>query len=197
MAVRIAGVLRKVSRFTALLLSSVANVPYTALGPELTADTDERTSIFFWGKIYAGVGTLIGATSPEIFKAMLGGVLCELVLCGAGTEPTCTLGGEDLSTLKMSFFLVALVFGALYLLFMGYVIYTVRERPQVCVRVCTLLSMARERLIGPCNRARKRIRCLSCPPFYAPSKTRFETERRALCVPVCVLLRTCGVGRKR
>lgn len=43
---------------------TLANVPYSALAPELSDRSDERDSLFFWSKLINGLGILIAAVGP-------------------------------------------------------------------------------------------------------------------------------------
>ena len=45
---------------------TIANVPYSALGPELSELSSERDSLFFWAKLINGVGILLAAVSPVL-----------------------------------------------------------------------------------------------------------------------------------
>jgi Na+/melibiose symporter-like transporter len=46
---------------------TVSNVPYGALGPELTDDPDERNKVFFFFGIFKGIGILMAAVAPVMF----------------------------------------------------------------------------------------------------------------------------------
>ena len=46
------------------LFDTVTNVPYIALGPELTDDSEERNSLFYYAGLFKGVGILLAAVAP-------------------------------------------------------------------------------------------------------------------------------------
>lgn len=48
------------------LFDTMANVPYSALGPELSDDSEQRDSLFFWAKLFNGIGILCGAVGPVV-----------------------------------------------------------------------------------------------------------------------------------
>jgi GPH family glycoside/pentoside/hexuronide:cation symporter len=48
------------------------SVPYYALGAELTDDSDERNSVYFWQNLFGQVGTLVGMGLPALLTEMLG-----------------------------------------------------------------------------------------------------------------------------
>ena len=50
------------------LFDTLANVPYGALGPELTNSSEERNSVFFYSGLFKGVGILVAAALPVAFE---------------------------------------------------------------------------------------------------------------------------------
>eukprot|EP01083_Nonionella_stella_P296353 1006782_1 len=72
------------------LCDTVANIPLLALGPELSDDSDCRTSLFMWVKLFEGIGTIVGGGAPVIF-----------------------ISGFGMSK-KMSFQVLAAIFGSWY-----------------------------------------------------------------------------------
>eukprot|EP01083_Nonionella_stella_P001546 4438_1 len=88
------------------LCDTVANIPLLALGPELSDDSDHRTSLFMWVKLFEGIGTIVGGGSPVIF------------ISGFGMDK------------KASFQLLAGIFGTWYVISMFLLIRTVKEREQ-------------------------------------------------------------------
>ena len=88
------------------LCDTVANIPLLALGPELSDDSDHRTSLFMWVKFVEGIGTIVGGGAPVIF------------ISGFGMDK------------KASFQLLATIFGAWYVVSMGLLLRNVTERQQ-------------------------------------------------------------------
>ena len=58
--------------FTLFLCWTIVTVPYEALGPELTADYNERTSLFALRDGLLISGTLLAAAAPALMDAVLG-----------------------------------------------------------------------------------------------------------------------------
>jgi GPH family glycoside/pentoside/hexuronide:cation symporter len=54
------------------ILNMLYGLPHAALGPELTLDYHERSSLFSWREGFALVGTLVAAVAPGILIAKLG-----------------------------------------------------------------------------------------------------------------------------
>eukprot|EP01084_Bolivina_argentea_P138852 244367_1 len=54
------------------LCDTIVNIPLFALGPELSNNPDERTSLFMWAKVFEGLGTIVGGISPVIFISYFG-----------------------------------------------------------------------------------------------------------------------------
>lgn len=79
------------------LFDTVANVPYSALGPELSDVTSERDSLFFWAKLFNGVGILFGAVGPVLLAVAFRGSTSE---CVCDTE--CPLGPTEASNLGVT-----------------------------------------------------------------------------------------------
>ena len=68
------------------LFDTLANVPYGALGPELTNSSAERNSVFFYSGMFKGVGILVAAALPVglemYFKGNPGAAAVIDVRCG-------------------------------------------------------------------------------------------------------------------
>eukprot|EP01083_Nonionella_stella_P018259 50941_1 len=84
------------------LCDTLVNVPFQALGPELTDDSDERTSLYMYVKVAEGVGVMIGTLMP--------GAL------------------EDYLDNRQIYKLIAVIFGSFYILSMFVLIRNVEER---------------------------------------------------------------------
>ena len=82
---------------------TLINVPFQALGPELTDDSDERTSLYMYVKLAEGVGVMIGTLAPGMF--------------------------EDFMTNREIFKLIAILFGSFYIISMYVLIKNIKERP--------------------------------------------------------------------
>jgi Na+/melibiose symporter-like transporter len=100
---------------------TIAGVPYSSLGPELSDNPAERTTAFFIAKAYAGVGTLLGAVAPEITRVILvaGKGLAE----GEEESPE-----EDRITTRRSFLIVGVLFATVYVISMLVVCVVCKER---------------------------------------------------------------------
>lgn len=90
-----------------MTLSSVtclwSAVPFLALGPELTDDSDERASLYMYVKIAEGIGVMVGSLTPSILSGKL----------------------KNRAIYK----LIAIVFGSFYIVAMYTLIKNVKERP--------------------------------------------------------------------
>lgn len=82
---------------------TLINVPFQALGPELTDDSDERASLYMYVKVAEGIGVMVGTLTPGML--------------------------EDYFTNKFIYQSIAVVFGAVYVLTMYILIKNVKERP--------------------------------------------------------------------
>ncbi len=79
---------------------TIFSIPYNALGPELTLDYHERSSLFGWRESFALAGTIIAAATPGLLTGLLAseraayaamGVSYGLVLVGLGAFATVRL----------------------------------------------------------------------------------------------------------
>lgn len=71
------------------LFDTIGNVPYSALGPELSDVASERDSLFFWAKLFNGIGILVGAVGPVGLAVALRGSTAECTC-----EQTCPFGAD-------------------------------------------------------------------------------------------------------
>jgi GPH family glycoside/pentoside/hexuronide:cation symporter len=55
------------------LFHSIYVIPHAALGPELTLDYHERSTLFGWREGFVAIGTLIAAGAPGLLAPLLGG----------------------------------------------------------------------------------------------------------------------------
>jgi GPH family glycoside/pentoside/hexuronide:cation symporter len=55
------------------LFHTVYAIPHYGLGPELTLDYNERSSLFAWMEGFAVLGTMVGAAIPAVMFAIFGG----------------------------------------------------------------------------------------------------------------------------
>eukprot|EP00947_MAST-08B_sp_MAST-8B-sp1_P005055 g5055.t1 len=62
------------------LMNTYTNIPYDALGPELTDNYDDRSRLFFWRSIFDGFGTLVAVMAPVGLSTMLAGP-CDFGSC--------------------------------------------------------------------------------------------------------------------
>jgi glycoside/pentoside/hexuronide:cation symporter, GPH family len=79
---------------------TVFSIPYNALGPELSLDYHERSSLFGWRESFALIGTIIAAVAPGVFVIWLGseraafsaiGAFCAASLIVLGTSAAARL----------------------------------------------------------------------------------------------------------
>ncbi|MDJ0790199.1 MAG: MFS transporter [Myxococcota bacterium] len=69
------------------LCHTIFGIPYNALGPELSLDYHERSSVFSWRESFALLGTIVGAGIPGLLAAQLDYRLAYIVFgvgCGIG-----------------------------------------------------------------------------------------------------------------
>ena len=53
------------------LMNTYSNIPYDALGPELTDNYEDRSRLFFISGLFDGFGTILTVTTPVGFALML------------------------------------------------------------------------------------------------------------------------------
>jgi GPH family glycoside/pentoside/hexuronide:cation symporter len=90
------------------LFQTVYAIPHYGLGPELTLDYRERSSLFGWEQGFSVLGTLVAAALPAIFAARLGA--------------------------RAGYFWFAVVFGVLLALLFWNLVWRVQERPDFAKR---------------------------------------------------------------
>ncbi|MGD9031063.1 MAG: glycoside-pentoside-hexuronide (GPH):cation symporter [Desulfobacteraceae bacterium] len=100
-----------VSIFSLFLFWTLAVVPYESLGPEITFDYHERTTLFGMRDGALIAGTLVAASSPA------------LVTWAMGMPP----GGEGE---REKFFWISVLYGPLVVAFCWWCVLSIRERPQ-------------------------------------------------------------------
>ncbi len=100
-----------VSIFSLFLFWTLVVVPYESLGPEITFDYHERTTLFGMRDGALIAGTLVAATSPA------------LVTWAMGTSP----GGEGE---REKFFWISVLYAPLVVAFCWWCVLSIRERPQ-------------------------------------------------------------------
>jgi glycoside/pentoside/hexuronide:cation symporter, GPH family len=110
------------------LFWTIAAVPYESLGPELTRDYNERTSLFALRDGFLIAGTLVAAAAPAVVKG----------IWGLDGSPE----GERTAFLRMALLYAPLLIGAC-----GYCVYRLKERPStantVRLKVSGRLKMIR------------------------------------------------------
>jgi Na+/melibiose symporter-like transporter len=86
------------------LCNTYTNIPYDALGPELTDNYDDRSRVFFTCTLFDGFGTLLAVMTPVALAMYLGGD-CDYSSCqtphdgsGAGLGPGLSLAWTALSS---------------------------------------------------------------------------------------------------
>ena len=53
-------------------MNTYSNIPYDALGPELTDNYEDRSRLFFISGLFDGFGTILTVTTPVGLQLMLG-----------------------------------------------------------------------------------------------------------------------------
>jgi Na+/melibiose symporter-like transporter len=113
--------------YTSLYLCDTgANVPHSALGPELTDDPRERNSVFFLAGLFKMAGILLAAITPVAVQYQLGSELgCETAEALESTSwPPC-----DLIAKGRGLQVTALFLAAWYVFSIAVACAVVRERP--------------------------------------------------------------------
>eukprot|EP00929_Paragymnodinium_shiwhaense_P101441 TRINITY_DN64533_c0_g1_i2.p1 TRINITY_DN64533_c0_g1~~TRINITY_DN64533_c0_g1_i2.p1 ORF type:complete len:702 (-),score=53.32 TRINITY_DN64533_c0_g1_i2:146-2251(-) len=87
------------------VVDTFANVPYYALGMELTSDYDQRNSLYFWQHVLGQGGTMIGAVLPAVLSDFLK------------------------MDLRNAYAITGWSFGSFYSLGIGMILLLVKERP--------------------------------------------------------------------
>lgn len=124
-------------------LSSLLMVPYGALGPELSADYDERTSIVVYRMVFSPVGAIVAGVVPNLIVQRY---------AEAG-QP------------EQGHLVVAAVFGAVYTVIWYWIFAALRERPQQRVDHKTPLWRALRRSLS--NRSFRLLITLYLGAFIA------------------------------
>jgi GPH family glycoside/pentoside/hexuronide:cation symporter len=97
--------------FSLFLFWTLAVVPYESLGPEITFDYHERTTLFGMRDGALIAGTLVAASSPALVTWMMG--------MSAGGE------GE-----REKFFWISILYAPLVVAFCWWCVFSIRERPE-------------------------------------------------------------------
>ena len=95
------------------LCDTLVNVPFQALGPELTDDTDKRSELYMFVKLAEGIGIIVGTLTPSI------------------------LGSLDISDAAI-YQGIAIFFGTWYIVSMYALISRVKERPASMIQTTEL-----------------------------------------------------------
>jgi GPH family glycoside/pentoside/hexuronide:cation symporter len=93
----------------AFTLHTVLMIPHTALGPELTLDYNERSSLFGWREGFAVLGTISAAVVPALLIEATGDT-------------------------RRAFSLMAIGYGTLMVALYGLLVLRLRERPEFAAR---------------------------------------------------------------
>jgi sugar (glycoside-pentoside-hexuronide) transporter len=96
-------------------VSSLLNVPYQALGPELATDYDERTSLIIYRMSFSLVGAILAGVVPNLIVRRY----------------------QDAGAPELGHLVVAAVFGAIYVAIWLWVFSVVREREAIETRRST------------------------------------------------------------
>jgi GPH family glycoside/pentoside/hexuronide:cation symporter len=106
------------------LFHTVYVIPYSALGPELTLDYHERSSLFGWREGFTMVGLLVAVAAPGLLIDLLG------------------------MSQRFTFGLVSLVFGSLLVATYANLVLRVRERPDFMSRESNPIVPGVRRALG-------------------------------------------------
>jgi GPH family glycoside/pentoside/hexuronide:cation symporter len=94
--------------YTMFFFWTMTAVPYESLGPELTRDYDDRTSLFAMRDGFLLAGTLVAASAPTLIKAVWG-------------------LGSDSNGERQTFFLMALLYAPMLIAACAWCVYRLRE----------------------------------------------------------------------
>jgi GPH family glycoside/pentoside/hexuronide:cation symporter len=106
------------------LFHTVYIIPYSALGPELTLDYHERSSLFGWREGFTMVGLLVAVAAPGLLIDVLG------------------------MSQRFTFGLVSCVFGTLLVALYANLVIRVRERPDFMTRESNPIVPGVRRALG-------------------------------------------------
>jgi GPH family glycoside/pentoside/hexuronide:cation symporter len=98
--------------YALFLFWTLVTVPYESLGPEITYDYDERTSLFAWRDGFLIAGTLAAAASPALVQAVF-------------------QTGDDADGQRSQFFWISVIYAPLVVGMCGWCVRVIRERDQV------------------------------------------------------------------
>jgi Na+/melibiose symporter-like transporter len=68
------------------LADTFTNIPYNALGAELSEDSNERTGLFFVSGLFDGFGTLVALSLPTLMVAVASGLDINAAVCKPEAE---------------------------------------------------------------------------------------------------------------
>jgi len=97
--------------FLLFLFWTAVAVPYESLGPEITFDYNERSTLFGYRDGALIVGTLVAASSPALISWAMG------------------LSG-DAAGERVKFFWISVIYAPLIIVFCGWCVLVIHERPQ-------------------------------------------------------------------
>ena len=98
--------------FLLFLFWTVVAVPYESLGPEITFDYNERSTLFGYRDGALIVGTLLAASSPALISWALG-------------------LSDDAAGERAKFFWISVFYAPLIVIFCGWCVLKIHERPQI------------------------------------------------------------------
>ena len=115
------------------MAETVTNVPYLALGPELSSNSKQREKLYFFFYVFQYIGVLFAASSPVILNRLFGG--CDCSMCENNPlikdYEKCIQNCRIMCSVKAnqsSLFTLSLAIGLFFVLSIGLLSYNIREK---------------------------------------------------------------------
>ncbi len=115
------------------MADTVCNIPYQALGPELSADTREREKLYMVFYFFQYIGTLFASMAPVVIQHFLTNCdckKCEIITdvlkksnCIAKCKSSCSVDNNEMSLLVMCMFV-----GVFFVISIVLLCYSINER---------------------------------------------------------------------
>ena len=117
------------------MAETVTNVPYLALGPELSANSKQREKLYFFFYVFQYIGVLFAAAAPVVLNRLF--YSCDCSFCYENPLITdiekCLLNCQIMCNVKSnqtSLFTLSLLIGVLFVLSIGLLSWKISERSE-------------------------------------------------------------------